>query len=131
MHTCHPVNEYTSASLTPYVDGCTEDEGSCEIAQVIAGRRSCRKVIDNPDTQRCELCGKPFEPSSNRQRFCCESHREEQERRESERRFRSRVIVCAVCGKAFHPKSRFASNAKYCSDRCRLVGKRKASRQDG
>ena len=83
--------------------------------------------------RKCELCGKRFAPTNNRQIYCsaaCARH--VKDRRASARKSAARAAaragrVCPVCGKPFTPKN---ARGTYCSPRCANVRFRVLAKHD-
>ena len=83
--------------------------------------------------RKCELCGKRFAPTNNRQIYCSAAcARRVKDRRASARKSSARAAaragrVCPVCGKPFTPKN---ARGTYCSPRCANVRFRVLSKHD-
>ena len=100
------IMKYCAVCGKPYQSRCSKNATGCTCSD------ECRKTYTSrqrmmsyqKQTRQCALCGKPFNPTNNTQKYCTKFHE----------------VSCAVCGKMFVVDTSKQEFAKTCSKECSI-----------
>lgn len=88
------------------------------------------RCSDHIADKTCLDCGEAYKPTSRAQRYCsllCRGRAQHRRHAAKGGNPHWRLVgkVCGACGETFTPRTEMSSNAKFCSDACRVEGIRR------